>query len=74
MTKYRLRPEVIDTARANLGVHSDEQLAARLGLTSGTISRARRGESPSFITVIKILDAAGAPISGIEETAATGAA
>lgn len=70
MSKYRIRPEVIDIARRNLGATSDEQLGARLGLTGGTVSRVRRGETPSFVTAIKILDAAGAPLEGIAKVAA----
>lgn len=59
---YRLRPEVIDRARDRLGCTSDEQLAGRIGVASGTIRRARAGDSPSFATAIKILDAAGVDI------------
>lgn len=62
---YRLRPEVIDRARERLGVTSDEKLAAELKVTAGTISRIRRGESPSFATAIRLLEAAGSPVSGV---------
>lgn len=63
--KYYIRAEVIDLARERLGLSSDEQLAHELKVTSGTISRMRRGESPSFATGIKVLDAAGIGIHGI---------
>jgi|GEM_PF-2719474 len=62
MRKYKLRPEVIDRARDRCGCTSDEQLAVKLGLASGTLSRIRRGETPSFITAIRLLDAADAGI------------
>lgn len=64
-SRYYIRPETIDLARERLGVSSDEQLAQKLKVTSGTISRMRRGESPSFATGIKVLDAAGVGIHGI---------
>ena len=55
---YRLRPEVIDRARDRLDCTSDEQLAVKLGMASGTLARIRRGETPGFGTAIKLLDAA----------------
>lgn len=64
-SRYRIRPEVIDRAREQLGLDSDEKLGAALGVTGGTISRIRRGETPSFATAIRLLNAAGAPLTGI---------
>lgn len=72
MSMYRIRPEVIDQARQRLGVTSDEQLAARLGMTGGTVSRYRRGRGHSFDNAVRILDAAGMPVSGVERVAAPG--
>lgn len=66
--KYRIRPEVIDRARERMSLTSDEQLAHKLGVSGGTISRIRRGETPSFITAIRLLDAAGAPLTGVART------
>lgn len=63
---YRLRPTVIDLARERLGCTSDEQLAVRLGIASGTIARIRRGEVPSFPTAIRLLDAADVSLVGVE--------
>lgn len=56
--KYRIRPEVLDRARELLDCSSDEQLAVRLGIAGGTITRVRRGESPSLSTAIMLMDAA----------------
>lgn len=66
--KYRIRPEVLDRARERHGMTSDEQLAAHIGVASGTIHRIRRGETPSFATAILLLDAAGVTLAGIERT------
>lgn len=63
--KYHMRPEVIDKARERLGFTSDEQLAVHLGVSSGTITRVRKGETPSFATAILLLDAAGVTLAGI---------
>lgn len=62
---YILRPEVIDEARKRFGVTSDEKLAAKLNLSSGTVQRARRGKELQFTTAIKLLRAAGAELSGV---------
>lgn len=72
--KYRIRPEVIDRARERTGCTSDEQLAARIGVTGGTIHRIRHGATPSFITAIRLLNEAGVPLTGIARTEDTAAA
>lgn len=62
----RLNPEVLDTAREQRGFTSDEQLAAALGLSVGTIRNLRAGRtSPSLHTVIKIARLAGVPVEGL---------
>lgn len=64
---YRLHPAVIDRAKDRLGFSSDEQLAVHLEMSSGTIARIRRGETPGFATAIKLLDAADCGIpAGIQ--------
>lgn len=62
---YYLTPQTIDQARARTGCASDEQLAAYLGVSGGTVARARRGHQPSFTTGLLILKAAGADVTGI---------
>lgn len=56
--RYSIRPEVIDMARERLGLTSDEQLAAHLGISGGTVTRIRRGASPQMTTAMKLLEAA----------------
>ena len=70
---YKIRTEVIDRARERLGADSDEKLAHALGMSLGTITRARRGEQPSFATAIKLLEAAGASVSGVQRIDKTAA-
>ncbi|WP_327083224.1 helix-turn-helix domain-containing protein [Mycolicibacter heraklionensis] len=66
MHTYRLRPQVIDRARDRHNCSSDEQLAVKLGMASGTLARIRRGDNPSFVTAIRLLEAADMPLSGIQ--------
>ena len=69
--QYRISPEVVDKARERLGLSSDEKLAVRLGISTGTISRVRRGETGvNFSTGILLLNAAGVAVPlGIREAA-----
>ncbi|MFT4088255.1 MAG: helix-turn-helix transcriptional regulator [Gordonia sp. (in: high G+C Gram-positive bacteria)] len=75
MPHYKVRPEVIDRARERLDCTSDEQLAVKIGVASGTIRRIRSGDTPSFITAIKLLDASGVGIPvGVQRIDQIGAA
>ncbi len=56
--KLTIRPQVLDKIRAENELTSDEQLAAFLGLTRGTIDGLRRGRTPSLPTFVKVMDAA----------------
>lgn len=54
----RLKPQLVDMARKNLGLSSDEKLAAKLGLTRNTLSNVRRGEGVSLGTAVLLMNAA----------------
>lgn len=56
--KVRLKPELVDQARNNLGVTSDEKLAAQLELTRNTLDNVRRGKGVSLGTAVLLMNAA----------------
>ena len=56
--KLTIRPQVLDKIRAENELTSDEQLAAHLGLTRGTVEGLRRGRTPSLPTFVRVMDAA----------------
>lgn len=62
----RLDPTVLDDARSQLGIPSDEKLAARLGLTGVTVRNLRHGKtSPSVATLVKLRSLTGRPLDGL---------
>ena len=70
---FTLAPEALDKIRKKHSITSDEKLAAKIGVTTGTIRNLRRGGSPSLETVVKLAVLAGRPVEDLiverEETA-----